>query len=208
VTTNESAFLLTSRFDRALQFASELHSGQVRKGSTVPYVSHLLSVASLVLEDGGDEDEAIAGLLHDAVEDQGGQPTLQEIRRRFGDRVARIVESCTDADTTPKPPWRERKERYLVHIASAPADARRVSSADKLHNARSILLDYRTHGEAVWARFRGGKDGTLWYYRALVTAFRAGGAGPLVRELERVVTALEGLAGVIESSPVGDVSLM
>ncbi len=194
-----SAFFLTSRFDEALHYASRLHAGQVRKSTTIPYVSHLLSVASLVLEDGGDEDEAIAGLLHDAVEDQGGKPTLEEIRRRFGERVAGIVEACTDADTVPKPPWRERKERYVAHIAQAPADARRVSSADKLHNARAILLDHRTHGDAVWGRFSGGKDGTLWYYRALVQAFRGGGPGRLVEELDRVVTELEGLAGAIET---------
>jgi (p)ppGpp synthase/HD superfamily hydrolase len=154
--------LLTERFDEALVFASRLHASQVRKGTTIPYLSHLLGVASLVLEAGGDEDEAIAGLLHDAVEDQGGQPTLEEIRRRFGDRVAAIVEACTDADTTPKPPWRQRKERYVAHIAGAPADARRVSSADKLCNARAILLDYRILGETLWGRFSGGKDGTLW----------------------------------------------
>lgn len=188
--------LLTERFDDALVFASRLHATQVRKGTTVPYLSHLLGVASLVLEAGGDEDEAIAGLLHDAVEDQGGQPTLEAIRRRFGDRVAAIVEACTDADTIPKPPWRKRKEWYVAHIARAEPDARRVSSADKLYNARAILLDYRTLGEPLWSRFSGGKDGTLWYYRALVSAFQSAGSSWVVEELGRVVTELERLASV------------
>ena len=185
---------LTPRFHQALVYASQLHAGQLRKGTTVPYVSHLLGVASLVLEHGGGEDGAIAGLLHDAVEDQGGKPVLEEIRRRFGDQVARIVEACTDADTVPKPPWRERKERYVAHIAQAPEDVRRVSSADKLYNARAILLDYQTHGEALWSRFTGSRKGTLWYYRALVTAFRSSGTSRLVEELDRVVTELESLA--------------
>ncbi len=188
--------LLTQRFDDALVFASRLHARQIRKGTKVPYVSHLLGVAALVLEAGGDEDEAIAALLHDAVEDQGGLPTLETIRRRFGDRVAGIVEACTDADTTPKPPWRGRKERYVAHIAGAEADARRVSAADKLYNARAILVDYRTLGEPLWDRFSGGKEGTLWYYRALVSAFQSAGSSWLVEELGRVVTELERLAGV------------
>jgi (p)ppGpp synthase/HD superfamily hydrolase len=189
--------LLTERFDEALVFASRLHAAQVRKGTNVPYVSHLLGVASLVLEAGGNEDEAIAALLHDAVEDQGGQPTLAEIRRLFGNRVASIVEACTDADVTPKPPWRERKERYVAHIAGAAPDARRVSSADKLYNARAILLDYRILGEPLWSRFNGGKEGTLWYYRALVGAFQSAGATWVVDELDRVVSELERLTGVI-----------
>src|SRR5919202_957739 len=151
---------LTRRFEEALTFAARLHSAQVRKGTTVPYVSHLLAVAAVALEHGADEDEAIAALLHDAVEDQGGAATREEIRRRFGDRVAEIVDGCTDAETTPKPPWRERKERYVSHIASAPPSVRLVSAADKLHNARSILADLRTCGEGVWDRFRGGKEGT------------------------------------------------
>jgi (p)ppGpp synthase/HD superfamily hydrolase len=184
---------LTDRFGDALRFAHQLHLRQVRKGANVPYVSHLLGVASLVLEDGGSEDEAIAGLLHDAVEDQGGRPTLEAIRGRFGERVARIVEGCTDADTIPKPPWRERKERYIAHIRHAPVDVRRVSSADKVHNARAILSDYRIQGDALWPIFKGGKEGTLWYYRSLVEAFRAAGSGRLVDELDRVVTELEGL---------------
>ena len=183
--------LLTERFRAALDYAARLHERQVRKGSGVPYLSHLLSVSALVLEDGGDEDEAIAGLLHDAVEDQGGRATLQEIRRRFGDRVARLVEGCTDADSVPKPPWRERKERYVAHIAQAPADVRRVSSADKVHNARSILADLRRSGDSVWSRFTADRSSVLWYYRALTEAFRAAGGGFLAEELARVVAEIE-----------------
>ena len=185
---------LGPRFQEALQFATTLHANQLRKGRQVPYVAHLLSVAALVLEDGGDEDQAIAGLLHDAVEDQGGQPTLSEIRRRFGDKVAFIVEGCTDADTIPKPPWRERKERYIAHVRSAPPEVLRVSAADKLHNARAVLADFRDSGPSVWGRFNGARDGTLWYYRSLTDLFREAGVGPLAEELHRVVSELERLA--------------
>jgi (p)ppGpp synthase/HD superfamily hydrolase len=186
---------LGPRFVEAFAFAARLHQEQRRKGADIPYLSHLMSVAALVLEDGGDEDEAIAGLLHDAVEDQGGRPTLEEIRARFGDRVARIVEGCTDSEVVPKPPWRERKERYLEHLRHAEADVRRVSSADKLHNARSILTDYRRRGDEVFDRFTAGKDETLWYYRSLVAAFGETGGGRLADELARVVAELGRAAG-------------
>jgi (p)ppGpp synthase/HD superfamily hydrolase len=182
---------LSPRFDAAVLYASDLHRKQVRKGSDIPYVSHLLGVAALLLEEGGDEDEAIAALLHDAVEDQGGWPTLEAIRGRFGDRVARIVEACSDCDADPGMTWRERKERFIARIRHEPAEVRRVAIADKLYNARSILVDYRRVGEAVWHRFRGGKDGTLWYYRQLVDAFRAAGSDFMVDELDRVVTEIE-----------------
>ncbi|MGH7351959.1 MAG: HD domain-containing protein [Candidatus Methylomirabilales bacterium] len=185
---------LKSTFDTALQYASDVHRRQIREGSNVPYVAHLLGVAALVLEEGGDEDEAIAALLHDAVEDQGGRRRLADIRRRFGERVARIVEACSDSDTIPKPPWRERKERYLARIRHQPADVRRVSLADKLYNARSILADYRRVGDKVWKRFTGRKQGTLWYYRELVKAFREVGPHLMAEELGRVVTQLERLA--------------
>jgi len=175
-------------------YAARLHAQQKRKGTERPYIAHLLGVASIVLDHGGDEDSAIAALLHDAVEDQGGRPRLAEIRRKFGVRVARIVDGCTDAYTDPKPPWRPRKERYIAHLAEAPAEERLVSAADKLHNAREILSDYRRMGDALWSRFQGGKDGTLWYYRALLEALRPSGMSPLVGELERVVTELERLA--------------
>jgi (p)ppGpp synthase/HD superfamily hydrolase len=149
---------LTKRFEEALVYAARLHLYQKRKGTQVPYISHLMSVAALVLEDGGDEDEAVAGLLHDAAEDQGGQSTLDEVRRRFGDKVAYIVKSCSDAFESPKPPWRERKEGYLEHLRSAPPEVRRVSLADKIHNARSILISLKKDGSKVWdssARTRG-----------------------------------------------------
>ncbi len=185
--------MLDQRFLDGLAYATTLHAQQARKGTRVPYVAHLLGVASIVLAEGGDEDMAIAALLHDAVEDQGGKPTLREIERRFGKRVARLVEACTDADSVPKPPWKDRKTRYIEAIRHEPADARLISAADKLHNARDILADYRQHGEEVWKRFRGGREGTLWYYRSLVDAFRAAGANRLVDELDRVVAELEHL---------------
>lgn len=185
--------MLSSRFTEALTYATELHSKQVRKGSGVPYIAHLLGVTSIALEYGANEDEAIAALLHDAVEDQGGESTRAEIYRRFGNTVIEIVDGCTDAETIPKPPWRERKEAYIAHIFNASSSELLVSCADKLHNARSILNDYRVLGEAVWERFKGGKEGTLWYYRALVEAFRQTGSTPLLEELERVVLELEQL---------------
>jgi len=162
---------LTQRFEEALNFCVRLHSQQRRKGTHVPYIAHLLAVTALVLEDGGDEDLVIAALLHDAVEDQGGLDTLQMIRIKFGDRVADIVDGCTDSYTVPKLPWRERKERYLDHLQAANLDVLRVSLADKLHNSRSILRDLRLSGDATWSRFNGGKEGTLWYYRELAVIF-------------------------------------
>lgn len=186
--------MLSVRFTEAFTFATQLHVSQTRKGGEVPYIAHLLGVASIALEYGASEDEAIAALLHDAIEDQGGVTTREEIRRRFGETVTAIVDGCTDSDTTPKPPWRQRKEAYLAHLPTASASVRLVSASDKLYNAWSILKDYRLLGEAVWERFKGGKDGTLWYYRALVEAFRSAEVTPLIEELERVVDALERLA--------------
>jgi len=166
---------LSTRFEDALTFATRLHADQTRKGTTIPYISHLLAVTSIVLEQGGNEDEAIAALLHDAIEDQGGASTREEIRRLFGERVVEIVDGCTDAEVVPKPPWRTRKEAYIAHLRDAPASVRLVSAADKLHNARAILADYRSVGESLWQRFHGGKTGTL------------------VEELERVVSEIETL---------------
>lgn len=186
---------LGTRFEQALVYATRLHAAQVRKGSQVPYIAHLLAVAALVLESGGSEEEAIAALLHDAVEDQGGYAQLDEIRDRFGAQVAEIVAACSDAFTTPKPPWRERKEAYLLHLQEASPSVRRVSLADKLHNARALLRDYRREGEHTWARFNGGREGTLWYYHRLVEVFQATGSDPSTEELARVVETLEQLAG-------------
>ena len=185
--------ILSHRFTQALVYATELHADQIRKGSKVPYISHLLGVASIALEYGADEDEAIAALLHDAIEDQGGQTVRAEIRVRFGVRVTEIVDGCTETDTTPKPPWAERKKAYIARISSTLPSVRLVSAADKLHNIRSILKDYRTQGDVVWDLFKGGKQGTLWYYRSLVAAFHKADSTPIVIELDRLVTELERL---------------
>ncbi len=188
---------LGSRFRRAFLFAAEKHAGQTRKASTIPYLAHLMGVASLVLEAGGDEDLAMAALLHDVVEDCGGAPMLREVRRRFGARVAKVVDGCTDADTFPKPPWQDRKENYIRHLKEADADTRLVSAADKLNNVRSILSDYRAIGESIWSRFNGGREGTLWYYRTLRDEFLRHQPNRITRELELAVNELETLAAHI-----------
>jgi (p)ppGpp synthase/HD superfamily hydrolase len=185
----------TEKFERALVYASRLHRNQNRKGTRVPYITHLLAVAAIVGENGGTENEVVAALLHDAPEDQGGEATLEDIRARFGDEVAKIVAGCTDTYEDPKPPWRERKETYVAHLSGAPGSVRLVSSADKLHNARTVLSDYRALGEDLWNRFNGGREGTLWYYRAIVDGLRIGDEDPVVEELDRIVTELERLAG-------------
>jgi len=191
-----NAIKLGPRFLKAFLFAAEKHAGQVRKASRTPYIAHLMGVASLALEFGGDEDIAIAALLHDVVEDCGGAPLLKEVKRRFGSRVAKIVDGCTDTDMDPKPPWRERKESYIRHLKNADADTRLVSAADKLNNVRSILSDYREVGESVWERFNGGREGTLWYYAALLRQFQRGKANRLIRELALAVQELEERARV------------
>ena len=185
---------LSHRFAEALGYAARLHIGQTRKGKDQPYVGHLLAVAAIVIQHGGDEEEAIAALLHDAVEDQGGLPRLNEIRRKFGARVARIVDGCTDAYTDPKPPWKQRKLAYIERVAHEPAGVRLVSAADKLANAREILSDFRLEGDQVFCRFTADKENTLWYYRTLVEVFREADSNPLIEELDRVVTELETLA--------------
>ena len=184
---------LGPRFHRAFLFAAEKHAKQARKASTIPYIAHLIGVASLVLEAGGDEDLAIAALLHDVVEDCGGAPMLKEVRRRFGSRVAKIVDGCTDADTSPKPPWRERKEKYIARLKTESADTRLVSAADKLNNIRSILSDYRALGESVWSRFSGGREGTLWYYRTLRDEFLRDRINRITRDFDLAVQELESL---------------
>jgi GTP pyrophosphokinase len=182
---------LGPRFRRAFLFATEMHKGQTRKASTIPYITHLMGVASLVLEAGGDEDLSIAALLHDVVEDCGGAPMLKEVRRRFGKRVAVIVDGCTDAYEVPKPPWRERKESYIRRLKKESAGTRLVSAADKLNNVRSILSDYRALGESVWSRFNGGREGTLWYYRTLRDEFLRDKPNRITRDLELAVNELE-----------------
>ena len=185
---------LTRRFEQALLFATRKHAGQLRKGTPAPYISHLMGVAGLVLEAGGDEDLAIAALLHDVVEDCGGKPMLQEVRRRFGKRVAHVVDGCTDSYVVPKEPWRERKEKYLKHLRASDADVHLVSAADKVHNLRHILTDYREAGDKIWERFNGKREGTLWYYRALLKEFRRRKPNRLVNDLGLLVNELEACA--------------
>jgi (p)ppGpp synthase/HD superfamily hydrolase len=183
---------LSSRFHEALTYAAVAHAGQVRKGTDVPYISHLLIVAGIALEFGADEEEAIAALLHDAVEDAGGRDRLADIQARFGPRVANIVSGCTDTDVTPKPPWLERKKQYVDHLQKeADRSILLVSASDKLANARAILTDYHRIGDSLWSRFSGDRDGTLWYYRALTDIFLKKGPTPIAEELSRVVSEIE-----------------
>lgn len=189
------------RLQRAFRYAAEKHDGQTRKQSAVPYLSHLMAVASLVLEAGGDEEMAMAALLHDVVEDCGGMPRLREIRKQFGPRVARIVEGCTDSFGEPKPEWIERKKDYLREVKHADAETRLVSASDKLHNVRTILADYRQHGKAIWKRFNGKKEGTLWYYRALSDEYQRRNRNRITGELAIAVEQLERTVGRSSRSP-------
>jgi (p)ppGpp synthase/HD superfamily hydrolase len=182
---------LTSRFDEAFRYAHEVHNDQKRKGTAAPYVGHLMGVASIVLDDGGTEDEAIAGLLHDAAEDHGGRSRLDDIRARFGEQVARIVEDCTDSWETPKQPWLNRKSAYIEHARHLAPASLRVSAADKVHNSYAILRDLRNQGEQVWERFNASPDDVMSYYESLVRAFREAGGGRLVDELERIVRGIQ-----------------
>jgi (p)ppGpp synthase/HD superfamily hydrolase len=185
---------LGDRFIRALGRTVAIHHGQRRRGTEIPYLAHLLAVCALVLQDGGDEDEAIGALLHDAAEDQGGEARLAEIEFEFGPNVMEIVAECSDTFEQPKPPWRERKETFLAKLPKASMPALRVSVADKLDNARAIVVDYRRLGDELWGRFNPEAD-QLWYYRALVSTYRRidGFESPLIDELDRVVSELEGL---------------
>ncbi|HET7520244.1 MAG TPA: HD domain-containing protein [Candidatus Limnocylindria bacterium] len=185
-----------SRLIEALGVAARLHGRQRRKGTDIPYLSHLLGTCSIALDYGASEDEAIAALLHDAIEDVEPAEEARRAVAAFGEEVLRIVEACTDTDEHPKPPWRARKEAYIAHVASADASVLLVSGADKLHNARSVVADLRSVGPTLWDRFTGGRDGSLWYYRGLVDAFRANPAHDrrLVSELELVVSEMEALA--------------
>jgi (p)ppGpp synthase/HD superfamily hydrolase len=181
--------MLTSRYDEAFRYAHELHGTQIRKGTSIPYLSHLMIVSGLVIENGGTEDQAIGALLHDAAEDQGGAETLQEIRTRFGDPVAAIVSDCTDSWDEPKPEWRPRKEIYLAKLPAKPPQSLLVSLADKTHNAEAILFDYRVLGDALWHRFNGGAAGTRWYYQSLANIFSTVMPGRLSDRLSRATTA-------------------
>ncbi|MCS7304620.1 MAG: HD domain-containing protein [Thermoguttaceae bacterium] len=175
--------LLDKQFAQALCYAWELHCHQRRKLAEVPFFAHLMSVAGLVLDYGGNQQEAIAALLHDAAEDQGGLERLEEIRQRFGDQVAAIVKGCTDSFQQPKPPWRERKEQFLCRLAEASDSVRLVCAADKIHNLRSLIRAYRAHGETIWSAFRGGREGTLWYYRTVLEVLQKGRPLPILQEL-------------------------
>src|SRR5579871_1791485 len=190
------------QFQRAFLFAAEKHKGQPRKTTSIPYIAHLMGVASLVFEAGGDEDLAIAALLHDVVEDCGGAPKLKQIRRRFGTRVAKIVDGCTDAYGLPKPPWHDRKVSYINRLKKEDDETRLVSAADKLNNVRSILSDYRAIGESVWSRFHGGRDGTLWYYRTLRDEFLRSKPNRITLDFDLAVRELESLtSGKARSAP-------
>jgi (p)ppGpp synthase/HD superfamily hydrolase len=185
---------LSPRFVDAVEFARAHHEHDVRKGTSIPYLSHLLAVASITLDHGGSEDQAIAALLHDVAEDRGGQSALDAIAQRFGPEVARIVAACSDTVVEPKPPWRERKTAYIAAIATKRPDELLVSAADKVHNARAILADYREVGDELWSRFTTASSADqLWYYRALADAFlsRRANVGRVADELDAVVGELE-----------------
>jgi (p)ppGpp synthase/HD superfamily hydrolase len=182
--------LLTQRFEQAFAYAFQLHAHQLRKGGSVPYISHLMGVAALVLEDGGDEDEAIAALLHDAVEDQGSAAIRDEIQQRFGDRVLNLVDACTESEQLPKPPWKQRKLQALAQMRQAEPAALRVMLADKLHNLRSIWADRQRQGDGVWDRFNASRNEVLWFYGACVEAVGDRFDSPMVTELQLILSYL------------------
>jgi GTP pyrophosphokinase len=182
-------------------YAHHVHQNQRRKGTGIPYIAHILGVTALAIEYGATEDEAIGALLHDAAEDGGGEATLAEIRARFGDTVADIVLGCSDSlveDPEDKLPWRERKENYLAHLENASASVCLVSAADKLHNVRSIMRDYREHGEDIWERFQGRRDGTLWYYETVADTLVRRYRTQLSRDLQDDVDTLLALVNETE----------
>lgn len=186
------------RLADAFAFAATAHAEQVRKSTTIPYVSHLMSVSALVMEHGGDEDQAIAGLLHDVIEDCGADYEAV-IRERFGERVTRIVRACTDADTTPKPPWQERKEAYLQHLQQEGPEVLLVSASDKLHNARAIVSDLQAIGLDMFKRFSAPKAQVLWYYRSLAGIYQTSLPGRLADEVLRAVDTMHELAEASEA---------
>jgi (p)ppGpp synthase/HD superfamily hydrolase len=187
--------MLTDRFADALTFAEKIHRDQRRKGNDIPYVAHLMAVTATVLEWDGDEDTAIAALLHDAVEDQGGVPMAEEIRRRFGDRVAELVLHCTDSTSTDpatKPPWEERKTAYLARLASAGPEAALITAADKIHNLTATIRDVRAHGLAALDRFAR-PDRLVWYYASVAAAIAQHEGRVPLNELREAAATLEAL---------------
>jgi (p)ppGpp synthase/HD superfamily hydrolase len=187
------ALTATDRFSSAMTYAYQVHHGQRRKGTGIPYIAHILGVTAIAMEYGADDDQSIAALLHDAAEDGGGEATLAEIRARFGDAVADIVLGCSDSlveDPEDKLPWQARKENYLAHLESASASVCLVSAADKLHNVRSIIRDYQEHGEAIWERFQGRREGTLWYYETVAHTLLRRHHSQLTRDLQAEVDTL------------------
>ncbi|HYE87763.1 MAG TPA: HD domain-containing protein [Vicinamibacterales bacterium] len=196
------ALTTTARFASAMTYAHSVHHGQFRKGTGIPYIAHILGVTALAIEYGANEDEAIAALLHDAAEDGGGEATLAEIRATYGDAVADIVLGCSDSlveDPEDKLPWLERKENYLAHLENASRSVCLVSAADKLHNVRSIIRDYREHGEEVWQRFQGRRDGTLWYYETVAHVLVRRFHSQLTRDLQEAVDHLNAIVNTPDS---------
>jgi len=185
--------MANGRIEEAFLLAADLHRGQKRKRTGVPYLFHLMAVAALVAEYGGDEDQVVAAFLHDAVEDAGGPRAREIIRERFGDAVVHLVDGCTDTNEAPKPPWRARKERYIERLRGEPAAVRLVSVADKVHNSRSIVAALRARDD-IWSRFEDGKDGCLWYYREILAAAGDGWRHPILDELARTVELMHALA--------------
>ena len=190
------ALTTTARFASAMTYANDIHHGQFRKGTGIPYIAHVLGVAAIAMEYGAGEDEAIGALLHDAAEDGGGEATLAEIRARFGDAVGDIVLGCSDSlveDPEDKLPWRDRKENYLAHLENASRSVCLVSAADKLHNVRAIIRDYHEHGDDVWLRFQGRREGTVWYYETVAHTLARRYHSPLTRDLQLAVDELVAL---------------
>ncbi len=190
----------SARLSDAFALAARLHAPQMRKGTDIPYLSHLMAVAALVLENGGDEDQMIAALLHDGPEDQGGEEILEQIRQRFGERVAAIVEECSDTFESPKPAWKQRKLSYLEHLESARPDTLLVSLADKVHNLRCIVRDYRDIGDELWERFNTGRDGTIWYYQQLLATYESRRQPELERLIGEFTRSLGDLQDLIALS--------
>ena len=190
----------SDRIAEAFALAHELHQHQVRKGSGVPYIAHPMAVAALVAEFGGSEEQVAAALLHDTVEDCGGLPVLERIREQFGDRVADYVWQCSDSHEAPKPPWQDRKEEHVRVVTEGSPELKLIIAADKLHNGRAILRDLQVHGDAIWARFKGGKDATLWYYHAMAKGLRKDWDHPILDELDHTLHALDNEVKAMEEA--------